>query len=155
MTLNMDFRGLLTIKPKEENTLKNRLKVWMKWDSNDADYIERTEEMDPEVLFKNKKLIYCLAYITCNYNFKGHGWNDDVFNHRIPDNKDIDDLEDILADGDFIVYSDWGTCHSCEDLEITYYDKDGEPWDISFDAIYKEWENMTYEEICEHINSIK
>lgn len=151
----MDFRGLLTIKPKEENIIKNRLKVWMKWDSNDADYIERTEEMDPEVLFKNKKLIYCLAYITCYYGFKGHGWNDAVFSNYIPDNKDIDDLETILSENNFVIDTDWGICHSCYGIEITYYDKDGEPWNIDFDAIHTDWENMSYKEICEQINSIK
>ena len=108
----VDFRGLLTIREKENIIIKNKLKVWMRWDSNDADYIERTQEMIPEVLFRNKKLIYCLAYITCKYNFKGHDWNDNVFQHHIPDNGDIDDLEHILASSGFIVYSDWGICHS-------------------------------------------
>ena len=95
-----DFRDLLTIKPKGSEGLKNRLKVWMKWDSNDADYIERTDIMDPQQLFGNKKLIYCLAYITERYNFKGHDWNDYVFQHHIPDNEDIDfvSLDDLKAE---------------------------------------------------------
>lgn len=150
-----DFKELLTIKPREENTLKNKLKVWMKWDSNDGDYIERTVKMYPEDLFDNKKLIYCLAYITCNYNIKGCDWNGEGFNRYIPDNTDIDDLGKILSENCFAVYSDWGMCHSCEGLEITYYDENGKPWDISFDDIHKEWENMSYEEICEQINNIE
>ena len=150
-----DFRDLLTIKPKGSEGLKNRLKVWMKWDSNDADYIERTDIMDPQQLFGNKKLIYCLAYITTPYDFKGHDWNDDVFEHHIPDNEDIEGLRDILADHGFMVYSDWGDCHSCEGIEITYYDENETPFEITFDDIHKEFEKMTYEEICEKINSLE
>ena len=150
-----DFRNLLTIKPKRPSKKKNILEVWMNWDSNDGDYIERTEEMDPEVLFDNKKLIYCLAYITLPYNFKGHDWNDSVFNHHITDNCDIDDLRDVLAENDFMVYSDWGDCHTCEDLEITYYDENSTPFNITFNDIHKRWKKMSYEEICQEINDIE
>lgn len=149
-----DFRELLTIKPKGSEGLKNRLKVWMKWDSNDADYIERTDIMDPQELFSNKKLIYCLAYITLPYNFKGHKWNDNVFRHHITNNTDIEYLEDILSENDFMVYSDWGACHSCYGLEIIYYDENETPFEITFDDIHKEFEKMTYEEICNKINSL-
>lgn len=149
-----DFRDLLTIKPKGSEVLKNKLKVWMKWDSNDADYIERTSIMNPQELFSNEKLIYCLAYITLPYNFKGHEWNDNVFRHHIPNNTDIDCLEDILSENNFMVYSDWGACHSCYGLEITYYDENETPFEITFDDIHKEFEKMTYEEICDKINSL-
>ena len=149
-----DFRELLTIKPKGSEGLKNRLKVWMKWDSNDADYIERTDIMDPQELFSNKKLIYCLAYITFPYNFKGHKWNDNVFRHHITNNTDIEYLEDILSENNFMVYSDWGACHSCYGLEIIYYDENETPFEITFDDIHKEFEKMTYEEICNKINSL-
>jgi len=149
-----DFRDLLTIKPKGSEGLKNKLKVWMKWDSNDADYIERTSIMNPQELFSNEKLIYCLAYITLPYNFKGHKWNDNVFRHHITNNTDIDCLEDILSENNFMVYSDWGACHSCYGLEITYYDENETPFEITFDDIHKEFEKMTYEEICDKINSL-
>lgn len=149
-----DFRELLTIKPKGSEGLKNKLKVWMKWDSNDADYIERTDIMDPQELFSNKKLIYCLAYITLPYNFKGHKWNDNVFRHHITNNTDIEYLEDILSENNFMVYSDWGACHSCYGLEIIYYDENETPFEITFDDIHKEFEKMTYEEICNKINSL-
>ena len=149
-----DFRELLTIKPKGSEGLKNRLKVWMKWDSNDADYIERTDIMNPQELFSNKKLIYCLAYITLPYNFKGHKWNDNVFRHHITNNTDIEYLEDILSENNFMVYSDWGACHSCYGLGIIYYDENETPFEITFDDIHKEFEKMTYEEICNKINSL-
>ena len=150
-----DFRNLLTIKPQKPAKKKNGLEVWMKWDSNDADYIERTEEMDPEVLFGCKKLIYCLAYITLPYDFKGHGWNDAAFKHHISDNCDIDDLTEVLAENDFIIDTDWDYCHTCEDLKITYYDENGTPFNITFNDIHKRWKKMSYEEICKEINDIE
>lgn len=150
-----DFRNLLTIKPQKPTKKKNVLEVWMEWDSNDADYIERTEEMDPKVLFGCKKLIYCLAYITLPYDFKGHDWNDAAFEHHIPNNCDIDDLMDVLSENDFMVYSDWGPCHSCEGLEITYYDENSTPFNITFNDIHKRWKKMSYEEICQEINNIE
>ena len=150
-----DFRNLLTITKQHQKTNKNLLEVWMEWDSNDADYIEKTETMKPEDLFGNEKLIYCLAYITCPYNFKGHDWDDAVFEHYIPENCDIDNLRDILADNGFLVYSDWGDCHSCEALEITYWDENGIPFNITFEDIYKRWEKMYYDEICNEINNAK
>lgn len=152
-----DFKELLTIKPKENEVKKNKLKIYMVWDACDADYVEHTEFMSPETLFENKKLIYCLAYITCKYNFKGHNFHDHVFCHHILENKDINNLANILNEYNITVRcSLWDDelCHSCKELEITYYDGDGKPWSIDFDDIHKKWENMTYEEICEQINKI-
>lgn len=149
------YKNLVTISPKQDEDLKNVLDVWMEWDSNDGDYIEKTERMNPELLFNNKKLIYCLAYISCNYDFKGHDWNDAAFKHHITENRDIDGLRSILADNDFAVYCDWGMCHSCSGLCITYYDEDGKPWNINFKHIHEAWEQMTYKEICDFINSIE
>ena len=149
------YKNLTTITSQKQKDIKNCLKVWMNWDSNDGDYIEKTEQMSPELLFNNKKLIYCLAYITLDYNFKGHNWNDAAFCHHITENCDIDGLEDILSENDFAVYSDWGMCHSCYGLEITYYDEDGKPWNINFNDIHKRWKNMSYEEICNEINNIE
>lgn len=149
------YKNLVTIIPKKDEDLKNVLDVWMEWDSNDGDYIEKTKYMNPELLFNNKKLIYCLAYISCDYDFKGHDWNDAAFNHHITENRDINGLRSILADNNFAVYCDWGMCHSSYGLGITYYDENGKPWVINFDDIIKKWENMSYEEICNEINSIE
>ena len=150
-----DYRNLLSITPQKPTEKKNILEVWMEWDSNDGDYIEKTEEMSPSVLFGNKKLIYCLAYITLPYNFKGHDWNDSAFCHHVTENSDIDGLDDIIEDNDFMAYSDWGACHSCCGLEITYWDENGKPFDVGFGDIYERWKKMTYEEICKEINDIE
>lgn len=130
------------------------LSIWVQWDSNDADYIEKTFEISPKVLFENEKLIYCLAYASCPFDFKGHEWNDAAFNHHITENVDIDGLEEILSDNGFMAYSDWGPCHSLYGLEIIYYDENGIPWNITFNNIIKKFEKMTYDEICKTINSI-
>jgi hypothetical protein len=52
-------------------------------------------------------------------------------------------------------YSDWGACHSCYGLEITYYDDNGKPFNIGFYDIIERWKGMTYEEICKEINEIE
>lgn len=150
-----DYKNLLNINPLSPNRYKDILKVWVKWDSNDGDYIERTDEMDPKVLFGCKKLIYCLAYITLPYHFKGHGWNDYVFNHHICDNRDIDDLEDIIFENDFGCYSEYGPCHSLEKWSIIYYDNDGNSFNVTFKDIHKKWKNMSYEDICKEINEME
>ena len=150
-----DYKDILNISVKKKKNPKNTLKAWMNWDSNDGDMIESTKEMEPEVLFSNKKLIYCLAYVSCPYDFKGHDWNGDVFNHHIPDNRDIEGLCEILEENYFMTYSEWGPCHSLYGLKITYYDEKGVAYAVTFDDIVSQFEKMTYEEICDFINSIE
>ena len=151
---NKDFRDLLNITPHKEEKRKNIIKVWMKWESNVGDYIERSVTISPRTLFGNKKLIYCLAYITTDYDFKGHEWNDDAFKHHIPNNTDIEGLCDVIDDANFGCYTDWGMCHTCENMVLTYYDENGNAFDIDFIDIRESWKDMTYEEICDQINNI-
>lgn len=153
--MEKDFRDKLTFKPHVEDN-KDIIKVWTEWDSNDGDYIEKTFTLSPKRFFSCEKLLYCLAYITCNENFKdGFGVNDSRFCKYIHENCDIDDLSDILDDFEFVVYCDWGMCHTCEGLEITYYDENGVAFDVTFDKIYEEFEKMSYEEICDKINDME
>ena len=149
-----DYRNLLTIKKDERDSPKNVLKIWVEWDSNDGDYIEKTGELEPEDLFGNKKLIYCLAYISCPYDFKGHEWNDSAFCHHITENGDIEELVDIISKNGFMAYTDWGECHTLEDMEIIYYNENGIPYLVTFDDIVDKFEDMSYEEICDFINDI-
>lgn len=154
-----DFKNLLTIKPNVKKE-RNILNVWVKMDSNDADYIERTRTMYPFNLFDNKKLIYCLAYVTTKTCadksiYERSYRNKPLFGRYVPENRDIKNLCNILSDCDFMVYSDWGECHTYEDLKITYYDENGNEFDITFDDIHKQFETMTYAEICEMINNIE
>ena len=145
-----NYKDLLTF-----NTPKNELKFTIVMDSNDADHITNIVTLDPEILFSNKKLIYCLAYVSCEYNFKGHSWGESVFGHYITKNKDINDLKDILGEYDLLCYSEWGCCHSfINKIEIIYYDENGVAHKIGFGKIHERWKYMSYEEICEEINSI-
>ena len=150
-----DYKNLLNIKPQTSGKYKNKLRVYVEWDSNDADYIGKTEIMDPEILFNCEKLIYCLAYITLPHNFKGHDYYDVVFGRHVPDNKDIEALDEVISENEFMCYSDWGECHSLEKLEIIYYDENGTPFDVTFDDIHERWKKMSYSEICEEINNIE
>lgn len=152
--MSENYKDLLTIKPREIPNKKNVLDIWVEWDCNDGDLIERSFSTSPENLFNNKKLIYCLAYVTCENNFKGHDWNDDVFGSRILDNQDIIDLEEIIEKNGFMAYTDWGSCHTLTGLEIVYYDENGIPFDITFEDIQDRWAYMTYQEICDEINNI-
>ncbi len=152
--METDYRNLLNIKEDKRENPKNTLKVWVEWDSNDADYIEKTTTMKPERLFGNKKLIYCLAYASCPYDFKGHEWNDAAFCHHITYNYDIEDLCSIISDNDFMAYSDWGDCHTLCNMEIIYYDDNGTPFLVTFDDIIEQFSEMSYEEICDFINEI-
>lgn len=147
-----DFRDLLKFKPigKKQNVIEG----FVEWDSNDGDYIGEQISMSPETLFSDQKLIYVLAYATLEYNFKGHKWNDSAFRHHLSDNNDIDDIMEILSDADLVCYSDWGPCHTLVTLEMTYYDANGIAKEISFEKIHKEFEGMTYKEICDKINSL-
>ena len=136
---------------------KNILEVWMQWDSGNNDYLEETKMINPKVLFENRKLIYCLAYITWDRwgDNKGHNPEKDaVFGNRVTENKDINDLMSILTNSDFVIESIEGPCHSCICMRITYYDEGGKPWLIDFSNIDQEWRNMSYEEICDQINKI-
>ena len=153
-----DFKNLLNINPKSGENPKNLLKVWIKMDSNDADYIEKTERMNPSDLFNNKKLIYCLAYVTAKRCADVEStWNYDgsIFGEHVTENRDVKDLCGVLGDYDFMVYSDWGECHTYEDMEITYFDENGKELDVTFDDIHKQFEKMTHKEICDLINSIE
>ena len=145
-----NFKNLLTIKAKSGKNPKNLLKVWIKMDSNDADYIEKTETMDPNDLFHDKKLIYCLAYVTAEYD-----GDEPAFGKYVDENKDVENLYDILAEYDFMVYSEWGGCHTYKDMKITYFDENGKEFNITFKDIHKQFEKMTHKEICDLINGIK
>lgn len=156
METTKDYRDLLNFK-KVTNTQKNVIEVWVEWDSNDADYIESSNTIKPEQLFENKKLIYCLAYVTLNSDFKKDGgYKRDCarFGQYVPDNRDIKNLISELNKIDFVSYSEWGPCHTLINWSLTYYNDNGVPNEICFDKIYKEFEGMSYKEICDLINSL-
>lgn len=152
-----NYKDLLTIKEHVDEVIKNRIIINLSMDANDADYVDKEVEFEPETFFGDKKLIYCLAYVSCNYDFKGHGyWDDSIFSHNITSNTDIDGINDILEKYDLLVYCDYWDiwCHSFGEIEIAYYDETGKRYDITFDKIHERWKYMSYEEICEEINSI-
>ena len=137
-----NFKDLLNIIPRTYN--KNVVKIDATWDYNDVDYNEKHKEFKADEFFKDKKLIWSLAYL-------------DMFGTHVEKNNYInfEALYDVVC-GD---YNLWGfgvndPAHSLEVLEIVYYDENSNPFYITFDNIHKRWENMSEEEICEEVNDV-
>lgn len=134
---------------------RNIILVENTWDQNDADYETKYFELDPENFFKNDKLINILAYITTPT--APFGENSHRFGNHVNKNKDIDDIMNILEESGFVIrtlYLDDNPAHSVEEIKMTYYDENGNTFNISFENVRKAWDNMTHEEICDYINKI-
>ena len=149
-----NFKNLLTIEPFKEDIKKDYIEITVCWDHNDGDYMNESFGLSPDDFFSNKKLIYYLAYASCEYDFKGHDWNDNVFYHHIPDNTDIPDLFEYLSKQGFTIYFEDYPCHSLLGVDIIYYDDNGDKFSITFDDIINDWKNKSYKEICEFLNSL-
>lgn len=137
-----NFKDLLIITPKVCED-KNVVKIDTKWDYNDADYDECHETFSADEFFRNKKLIWSLAYL-------------DAFGTHVEDNDyiDFDTLSDAVWRYGLWGFGDDNPAHSLVKLEITYYDKNSNPFNIKFDNIHKRWKTMTEEEICKEVNEI-
>ena len=145
----MDKHILLV--PSANKERKNVILVKNTWDQGDADYITREFEINPEEFFGNDKLIYVLAYITTPYN-----GDEPKFGCHVDENEDIDDIIDILDEAGFIIrtyQTDYEPCPSVVKIEMTYYDEYGNKMDISFENVRESWQNKSYDEIVDFINS--
>ena len=123
-----NFKDLLTITPTTY-TEKNVVKIDIVWDYGEGDrdandYHEYNEKLNANEFFRDKKLIYLLAYLL-------HYWFLDIGVEGYPD--DINVLSS---------------------LKITYYDNNSHPFNITFDNIYKRWENMSDEEVWKEVNEV-
>lgn len=142
----------LKFEPKSKK--RERVQIKLKWDANDADYRYVSDTWDADALFDNEKLLYILAYISLPRDFKGKT-DDPRFGHYIPDNEDIEELCEILSEYELAAYDEYGMCHSCDKVEITYYDGNGVEFAVTFDGIIEEFKKMSYEEIYKKINSME
>lgn len=140
-----NFKDLLDITPKVCAD-KNVVRIDTTWDYNDYDLDECHKIFKADDFFKNKKLIWSLAYLS-------------MFGEHVDKNEHInfDALYDVVGE-DYELWV-WGydgeiRAHSLVDLEITYYDEDSNSFNIAFDNIHKRWENMSEEEICKEVNNI-
>ena len=136
-----DLKSLLTITPVE---YKNVVKVDVTWGFYDVDYKEHChEDFSADDFFKDKKLIWSLAYL-------------DMFGEHIEDDEyiDIDALYERLA----VIHDLWRLSDkrksSLEKLETAYYDDSGNLFKVTFDGIHKQWKNMSKEDVCEGINDV-
>ena len=92
---------------------------------------------------KNKKLIWSLAYLDrfgididyrdTNYKalVKVVSYDNNLWGH----------IGDMLA-------------NTLSDLNITYYDEDGNPFGIKFIEFNKGWDNLSEAEICKEVNDV-
>lgn len=85
--------------------------VYINADSNDGDYISRTEKCSQK---RFDEIVNELINMRDNYG-KSHEFED------YPNSMDLD-----------IPYSDWGCCHTLEDLTVTMYDVDGYVYNVEF-----------------------
>lgn len=138
-----DFKSLLDIIPKVSN-YKDVVKVDMEWDCGDLDFVECHKEFEADEFFRNKKLIWSLAYL----NYFG-------IDIKYRDYINYEALYDVVGSDNHL----WGNmydypAHTLSDLDITYYDEDGNQFDIGFIEFNKVWDNLSEEEICKEVNDV-
>lgn len=114
--------------------------VYLNWDSNDADYISRTETFQKEYFEEDETLQLVLCYI-------GNGYSGKLFNGkrstsqygRHIDETRITGLKDFIVENNLASYSEYGMCHSVDSVVITYYDEHRVAHDVEltdFDTLY-------------------
>lgn len=147
-----NFKDLLTIIPTTY-TEKNVVKIDIVWDYGEGDrdandYHEYNEKLNANKFFRDKKLIYLLAYLNGHYAYV--------------DDNDYIDFDALIEAADNLHYwfLDVGVKGYPDDinvlnsLKITYYDNNSHPFNITFDDIYKRWENMSDEEVWKEVNEV-
>ncbi len=139
-----NFKDLLNITPIE---LKNIVKIDAKWYYyNDEDPDDESSicqnSFDADEFFKDKKLIWSLAYLLKYVPGESKYINFDALQCKV------------------MFYCNlWPYCKddetsSIEELKIIYYDENGNPFKVTFDDIYKRWDTMTEEEVCNEVNEV-
>lgn len=147
-----NFKDLLTITPITY-TEKNVVKIDIVWDYGEGDrdandYHEYNEKLNANEFFRDKKLIYLLAYLNGHYAYV--------------DDNDYIDFDALIEAADNLHYwfLDVGVEGYPDDinvlnsLKITYYDNNSNSFNITFDDIYKRWENMSDEEVWKEVNEV-
>lgn len=138
-----DFKNLLTITPANE--YKNIVKIDANWDYHndddpDDDSCVCQNSFNADDFFKNKELIWSLAYLEKYVPGNSKYIDFEALNWRVTVNYNL-----------WPYFKDDETC-SLEELKIIYYDENGKPFKVTFDDIHKRWETMTEEEICKEVN---
>ena len=135
-----NFKDLLVITPKVYED-KNIIRVELTWVYDGIYDGLSSAPYEIDEFFEDKKLIWLLAYL-------------DMFG--VEDKKYID--FDTLYD---VVCNEYGLCdqlpfdsYTLNGLEVTYYDENCNPFNVTFDNIHKRWENMSEEEICKEVNDV-
>lgn len=101
----------LVEKPKKDQDRPFKLTIVA--DSNDADYITETRRFSKEEF--EERILPGLNHL------KQHGSE----NHELEAYDNEFDLP--------LPYSDWGSCHSLESVEVEFIDDSGKTWDVEIE----------------------
>lgn len=137
-----------------ENKYKDVYVVWLSWDSNDADYIKDYRYIPGPVLKKNPLLQYVLSYLCGGEKYGCSNWNQGAYGRHVDRDVNFDWLDDYLPDVELMLYSDWGSCHSLDELSITYFSANGIEKQVNipdFDTLFS---GKTRDEMVEFMNDL-
>ena len=138
-----DFKSLLDIIPNV-NKYRNVVRVDTEWEYGDMNFVECHREFEADEFFKDKKLIWSLAYLDrlgIDVKYRNYINYKALFGVVSSDNGLWGYVGDFPA-------------NSLSDLDITYYDEDGDQFNIMFIEFNKRWDNLSEEEICKEINDV-
>ena len=113
---------------KLKKTYKNMYVVWLSWDSNDGDYIKDYRYIKEDILQNNPLLQYVLSYLCGGENYikdpkdKMYKY---AYGQYVDEDVNFSWLSGYLSDAELMLYSDWGPCHSLDEIEITYFNDNG------------------------------
>lgn len=125
-----------------EQNLPNKpyYNVYVKMDSNDADYITGDIQYTVEEWNKKSDIFFLmLAYLGQGYSGKfshGRDWGD-YYGHHFEENKHgLSEIIIGVAEAEnWLQFSDYGWCHSFSDIIITYFDEENKKHDVTFKKI--------------------
>lgn len=138
MSTISEYAKNFTVEPNQPN--KPYYNVYVKMDSNDADYISDDIQYTVEEWNEKPDIFFLmLAYLGQGYSGKfshGQDWGD-YYGHHFEENKHglSDIISEVAEAEDWLQFSDWGMCHSFSDIIITYFDEENKKHDVTFKTI--------------------
>lgn len=122
MNIFRDIRRFISFKQMAISSYQNKVNIWLKWQSQNGECMEKTVKMDASKFFDNYILIATFTYLS---RFGGM---------LIGSSSEFHDLMKILNDNNLVCYADGDktTCHSLIDFRVTYFNKNGVPHIVDF-----------------------
>lgn len=158
--LSTDIKSAFKIcKSDKKNNPYYEINICM--DANDADYIKDTVSFDVDKWNDLPTiLLLCLSYCAKGAHtgaligkFSDKTWNGSNYGHHIIKSK-FRWLTTLFSDFDLILYSEYDSCHSYEDITIYFYDENNIRYKVEipdFDEIFKDY---TSDEMITEMNRL-